>query len=92
MGYIGFGMRKEVYTRKPKTSFSKMKKIYGDHLEDFHKSKEVRSRWSDKDKEAFKAYVTKKIQRNNVMESILNLIAYTGIVIIVGMAIYLAGR
>jgi hypothetical protein len=92
MGYIGFGMRKEVYTRKPKTSFSKMKKIYGDHLEDFHKSKEVRNRWSDKDKEAFKAYVTKKIQRNNVMESILNLIAYTGIVIIVGMAIYLAGR
>jgi DNA-directed RNA polymerase alpha subunit len=90
MGYIGFGMRKEVYTRKPKTSFSKMKKIYGDHLEDFHKSKEVRNRWSDKDKEAFKAYVTKKIKNDNIAERALNLIVYAGIVAIVGMAIYFA--
>ncbi len=92
MGYMGFGMRKEAYTRKPKTSFSKMKKIYGDHLEDFHKSKKNLNRWSDKDKEAFKAYVTKKIQRDNVMENILNLIAFMGIVAIVGLSIYFAWR
>ena len=29
MGYMGFGMRKEVYKRKPKESFKKLKKIYG---------------------------------------------------------------
>ena len=30
MGYMGFGMRKEVYTRKPKTAFKKVKKMYGE--------------------------------------------------------------
>lgn len=29
MGYMGFGMRKEVYTRKPKEVFKRLKKIYG---------------------------------------------------------------
>ena len=38
MGYMGFGLCKEVYIRKPKTLFGKMKKIYGDHMEEFHKS------------------------------------------------------
>ncbi|MDN5211306.1 hypothetical protein QQ020_04565 [Fulvivirgaceae bacterium BMA12] len=33
MGYMGFGMRKEVYTRKPKPAFKKIKKIYGKHLD-----------------------------------------------------------
>lgn len=28
MGYMGFGMQKEVYTRKPKTAFRKVKKLY----------------------------------------------------------------
>lgn len=28
MGYMGFGMRKEVYTRKPKRAFDKIKEIY----------------------------------------------------------------
>lgn len=90
MGYMGFGMRKEVYTRKPKTSFSKMKKIYGDHLENFHKSKAVKNQWSEQEKEEFKAYVTKKIKNENIAESLLNLIVYVGITVIVGMAIYFA--
>ena len=29
MGYMGFGMRKEVYKRKPKKSFQKLKELYG---------------------------------------------------------------
>lgn len=87
---MGFGMRKEVYTRKPKTSFSKMKKIYGDHLEDFHKSKSVQNQWSEKDKEEFKAFVTKKIKNDNVMEAVVNLVVYLALIIIVGSAIYFA--
>jgi len=83
-------MRKEVYTRKPKTSFSKMKKIYGDHLEDFHKSESVQNQWSEKDKEEFKAFVTKKIKNDNVMEAVVNLIVYVGLTIIIGLAIYFA--
>lgn len=30
MGYMGFGMRKEAYTRKPKAAFKKVKKVYGE--------------------------------------------------------------
>jgi hypothetical protein len=90
MGYMGFGMRKEVYTRKPKTSFSKMKRIYGDHLEDFHKSKSVKNQWSEKDKEEFKAFVAKKIKNDNVLEGVVNLIVYASIAIIIGLAIYFA--
>ncbi|UII23149.1 hypothetical protein [Fulvivirga ligni] len=32
MGYMGFGMRKEVYTRKPKRSFEKIKELYGNDI------------------------------------------------------------
>ncbi|MEO9852010.1 MAG: hypothetical protein ABJH72_14265 [Reichenbachiella sp.] len=32
MGYMGFGMRKEVYTRKPKKVFTKLKEMYGQKL------------------------------------------------------------
>ncbi len=30
MGYMGFGMRKEVYTRKPKEAFKKLKQVHGE--------------------------------------------------------------
>ena len=87
---MGFGMRKEVYTRKPKTSFSKMKKIYGDHMEDFHKSKAPKSEWSEKDKEEFKRMVTNKIKQSNVSESMYNTIIYFALLVIIGISIYLA--
>ena len=90
MGYMGFGMRKEVYTRKPKTSFSKMKKIYGDHMEDFHKSKAAKKEWSEKDKEEFKRMVTSKIKQSNMLDGIYNAIIYIAISTIVGLSIYLA--
>ncbi|MEQ8337770.1 MAG: hypothetical protein RIA62_10515 [Cyclobacteriaceae bacterium] len=32
MGYMGFGMRKEVYKRKPKESFKKLKELYGNDI------------------------------------------------------------
>ena len=90
MGYMGFGMRKEVYTRKPKTSFSRMKKIYGDHMEDFHKSKSSNATWSEKDKEEFRQMVTNRIRQSNMMESVFNTIIYFAIASIIGLAIYLA--
>ena len=31
MGYMGFGMRKEVYTRRPNDAFEKVKKTFGRH-------------------------------------------------------------
>lgn len=35
MGYMGFGLRKEDYKRKPKTVFNKQKELYGDKLEKY---------------------------------------------------------
>ena len=90
MGYMGFGMRKEVYTRRPKTSFSKMKKIYGDHMEDFHKSKKVKTEWSEKDKEEFKRFITNKIKKNNVEESVFNIVIYSANASIIALALYFA--
>lgn len=90
MGYMGFGMRKEVYTRKPRTSFGKMKEIYGDHMETFRQSKKVRKEWSEEDKEAFKKFVTNKIKKHNMMEGTYNAIIYFAIASIVGAAIYFA--
>lgn len=87
---MGFGMRKEVYTRRPKTSFSKMKKIYGDHMEDFHKSKKVKTEWSEKDKEEFKRFITNKIKKNNVEESVFNIVIYSAIASIIALALYFA--
>jgi len=87
---MGFGIRKEVYTGRPETSFSKMKKIYGDHMEDFHKSKAPKKEWSEEDKEEFKKFITNKIKQNNMAEGIFNAIIYLAIVSIVGFAIYFA--
>lgn len=47
MGYMGFGMRKEVYTRKPKKAFEKIKRVYRKEL-DFPKSKKSRKKKSEK--------------------------------------------
>lgn len=33
MGYMGFGIRKEDWSRKPKEAFKKAKDLYGNHLE-----------------------------------------------------------
>ena len=32
MGYMGFGMRKENYSRKPKKAFEKIKQVYGENV------------------------------------------------------------
>lgn len=43
MGYMGFGMNKAVYTRKPKKSFSHLKNVYGEKLEMLKHNQQVRS-------------------------------------------------
>lgn len=69
-----------------------MKKIYGDHMEDFHKSKTSNNEWSEKDKEEFRQMVTQKIKQSNMMEGLFNTIIFIAIAAIVGMAIYFGFR
>lgn len=75
MGYMGFGMKKSVYQRKPKSSFSKMKNVYGDHLEDFQKSSKGMQAMSEKEKEDFRLEFAKKTKGDNLIWKILKVIA-----------------
>lgn len=43
MGYMGFGMNKAVYTRKPKKAFSHLKNVYGEKLEMLKHNQQVHS-------------------------------------------------
>lgn len=87
MGYMGFGMRKEVYTRKPKTAFKKLKAIYGDHLEDLKiKSKNQVSPLSEADKQ----YLKEKVKRELMEESVYNFLIFAGTLIICILAFYFA--
>ena len=60
MGYMGFGMRKEVYTRKPKEAFKRIKKVYGEDV-NFPKSN-VKLK-SNRPPEAFKRYRFKPLYK-----------------------------
>jgi hypothetical protein len=89
MGYMGFGMRKEVYTRKPKTSFSKVRKIYGDHLEDFQRSKKGIQAKSEKEKEDFKSEFAKKTKGDNLIWKMLKVIAILAVLAFIAWALIL---
>lgn len=39
MGYMGFGMQKENYNRKPKKVFKKTRELYGDRMENYTQTK-----------------------------------------------------
>lgn len=60
MGFMGFGMRKEVYTRKPKEAFKRIKKVYGDDV-NFPKS-DIKLK-SDRPPEPFKRYQFKPLYK-----------------------------
>jgi len=90
MGYMGFGMRKEVYTRKPKVPFKKMKQLYGDKLEDYYrlnkKVKEKRRQMNAEEKEEIKRMVRKIVVRENTVNTIMIIAT----LIIFGLALYIA--
>ena len=61
MGYMGFGMRKEVYTRKPKRAFEKIKKAYEQEIKKSASKSLVLK--NDKIDEDLKQRIRKKIRR-----------------------------
>ena len=68
MGYMGFGMKKEVYARKPKTSFAKLKRVYGEELRKRTKSNSTfnNQKLSPLEKEKIKKRIKKEIRRKNL--------------------------
>ena len=90
MGYMGFGMRKEVYTRRPKSLYSHIKKIYGERLEEYYPIKIQTGKWSDKDKKDFRNFIHNKIRRNIISDNFYNNIVNSIIFVIVAMTFYFA--
>lgn len=69
MGFMGFGMRKENYKRKPKVAFKKLKSIYGDKLEDYYRlNKKTFDQLEDIDRSEIKRQVRDEI----ISEGLLN--------------------
>ncbi len=88
-GYIGAGNNINVFTRRPKPSFSKLKQIYGEHLEDFkvndstHKD---RKKISNELREKIKANARKDYKRfirNQIIIALISLIIVFLMILIV---------
>ncbi len=79
MGYMGFGMKKEVYTRKPKVAFEKIKRIYG------NETKKSKSSLNNRSKKVKGRYVRVKYKhfRDTLFYKIM-IIVIIAIIFIVG--------
>lgn len=63
MGYMGFGMKKSVYTRRPKKVFAKLKSVYGEELKKrANDSFSPSSALTLEEKEKIKLKITKDIR------------------------------
>lgn len=87
MGYMGFGMRKEDYQRKPKASYHKVKKVYGDHLENYKALKGASGKWTEKEKKEFKNFVKQKLKKRTLLEGTYNALVFILLLVIVLFAI-----
>ncbi len=93
-GYIGSGNNLQVFTRRGKPSFAKLKQIYGDHLEDFKtknpKHTEVQ-KISRERKDQIKANAKKALRlyiRKQILIACLSVIIVAAIVIVIGKMIF----
>ncbi len=87
---MGFGMRKEVYTRKPKRAFEKTKKLYEAeiHKIDYGSSPKKHKQISEALKQRIKSKIIQERRRIIALRVIATLI----IMAIIGMAIYAANQ
>lgn len=82
---MGFGMRKEVYSRKPKKPFVKLRKLYKTEISKTKEQKtNSQSKFTKAQVEAVKSRIRKKIKRDNIRDRIL----YFFIVLILFMLLF----
>lgn len=86
---MGFGMRKEVYTRKPKTTFRKMKDVYGKHLEDVTKGRKDPKSMSELETKEFRAEFARRVKEDNLYVKILRVVAIIAVFAFIVYAIIL---
>lgn len=86
MGYMGFGMRKEVYTRKPKRAFEKIKKLYEAEIHKLNYDSTPKK--NEKISEGLKYRIKSKIIQERRKTIALRVLATLIIMVIIGIAIY----
>lgn len=90
MGYMGFGLRKEDYKRKPKTVFNRQKELYGDKLEKYPKvSRGYSLKKHLEDLENFK---NKRRNRSKISDSIIGILAAFAIIFLIWIMLYWLGE
>lgn len=73
MGYMGFGMVKRVYQRRPKKVFGKIKSVYGKEYPKYcHKNNLTPETLSEEDKLRIKQLVKKNIIRINTKRTVIS--------------------
>lgn len=82
MGYMGFGMKKEVYTRKPKDVFEKIKKYGNDRASQYSNKKA-----SQADYEEIMSIHRKRLKKKPWRVA-LNLALFLGILAIITIELY----
>ena len=88
MGYMGFGMKKEVYTRKPKTPFARAKQLYGEKLEHYTSTYPVpklsspKLKLSAEQSEVIKAQIRATILKENKRKRVINVLTILSAIVL----------
>ena len=81
MGYMGFGMRKEVYTHKPRKPFTKLKELYKQELRKTHGTNSLEShKLSRSEQEQIKNRIRREIKKERQRTFVLTLIVLLTII------------
>ncbi len=74
-GYMGFGMRKEVYSRKPKKIHSRIKQLYGEkldkHWDTKYQTKPALKELSEAERNLIKQEIRASVKKENRKKFIL---------------------
>lgn len=81
MGYMGFGMRKEVYTRKPRKPFKKLKKLLDIELKKGHKKGIQKSDFTKEEIAIAKAKIREKLKAKKEKELLITIFAICVIIL-----------
>jgi hypothetical protein len=84
MGYMGFGMRKEVYNRKPRKPFAKLKKLYDQEL---RKSGTIKNsenrRFSKTEIQEVKERIRRRIRKEKQKDVFLTILSFVILIVLV---------
>lgn len=89
---MGFGMQKEVYTRKPKKAFKHLKKIYCDELDQGwdtkYKAREQYQKLTEQEKLLLREKIKSRLKAENKKRVLIMLISLVGTVLFMAFLVW----